>query len=303
MDLVVLQHGSHGEYADFRTVVEELKKSGHKIETWGTDSCKGFGTDKGVEAVAATIAAELDEYLLPLLEEMTVRVCFVGHSMGGLIIRAMLTKIKCLGHKNLVPLLYMSVATPHLGIRQIGGVKLTFAYLLGKVYSQAYADLCQDNETLSLLCDASHIEALKRFQVRTTMVNIHDHLVSFGTAAMLTRECCHEFEHEDACKKLRKPILLTPSSVPSDDTIRDSYKRIADFGNLRANRVVKQFKALRSLEWELVAVDLAHRGNAAHADIIARPGRGDKTRNVEVGRFSASRVAQRILECLNHPQH
>lgn len=118
--LVVLQHGFLGNHYDMRYLenalaVELSHVSTHVLSICSNDDC----SEAGIAKMAENLVAELNEYIeenMPdLIDARTEgRVSFIGHSMGGLVVR------KALEHRSLHYLrhrchVYVSLATPHLG--------------------------------------------------------------------------------------------------------------------------------------------------------------------------------------------
>ena len=297
--IIVFQHGSHGSVEDFNTIKDKLNKGIQRDEidivVWGSNSCSGFGTDVGVMKVAEKISNELDEYLKPQLEDSEINISLVGHSMGGLTLRAMLGMSETLSHPNVNLHTFISIASPHLGIRQMTWWMRALAYPIGIAFSETYLDLLQSNDCLSKLSDDHHINLLSKFKRRILYSNMSDHLVSYNTSSLtvgVNKESAALPVEIDPHSDIKKEICLSPEDIPGDNVILQSFSSFSDFRSSCANRVLSQFKALRKLEWSLIGVDFSRRGFAAHSDIVASP---TKMRNPSFGRHSAHHIADNIL--------
>ena len=118
--LIVLQHGFLGNHYDMQHLENALFALLPAATTHVLSArCNDSANDESIHVMARNLVKELCEYVelnLPhLLDERTPgRFSFIGHSMGGLIIR------KALEHDDLKFLrrrchVYVSLATPHLG--------------------------------------------------------------------------------------------------------------------------------------------------------------------------------------------
>eukprot|EP01060_Flectonema_neradi_P031508 TRINITY_DN479_c0_g1_i1.p1 TRINITY_DN479_c0_g1~~TRINITY_DN479_c0_g1_i1.p1 ORF type:complete len:327 (+),score=67.75 TRINITY_DN479_c0_g1_i1:56-982(+) len=301
--VIVFQHGSHGCVDDFATITEKLKEDIQKnseldVIIWGSDSCKGFGTDVGIMKVAETVSSELDEYLDPHLKESQIDITLVGHSMGGLILRAMLGMSQSLSHPNTNLHTYISIASPHLGIRQMTWWMRALAYPFGLLRSTTCLDLLQANDCLSEISNERHIEILKRFNRRILYSNMYDHLVSYNTSSLtvgVNEEPAALPVEVDPHSDIKKETTLRPDELPKDSEILNSFSSYSDFTSSCSKKVLSQFKSLRQLEWSLIGVDFSRRGALAHYDIIASP---TLMKNPIHGQHSASHISDTICRGL-----
>ena len=301
--VIVFQHGSHGCVEDFNTIKDKLNedvKNSKEIEViiWESNSCSWFGTDVGVMKVAEKISSELDEYLTPQLENSEINISLVGHSMGGLILRAMLGMSETLSHPNVNLHTFISIASPHLGIRQMTWWMRALAYPFGLMASTTCLDLLQSNDCLSKLSDDHHINLLSKFKRRILYSNMSDHLVSYNTSSLtvgVNKESAALPVEIDPHSDIKKEICLSPEDIPGDNVILQSFSSFSDFRSSCANRVLSQFKALRKLEWSLIGVDFSRRGAFAHYDIIASP---TMMKNPIPGQHSAHHIVGTIMEGL-----
>jgi pimeloyl-ACP methyl ester carboxylesterase len=118
--LIVLQHGFLGNSYDMRHLENALNlELPHSVTHTLSIRSNEDVSEQGIVCMADNLVSELNEYVeenMPDLRNATAKgkVSFIGHSMGGVVIR------RALEHKSLSWLrhrchVYMSLATPHLG--------------------------------------------------------------------------------------------------------------------------------------------------------------------------------------------
>jgi pimeloyl-ACP methyl ester carboxylesterase len=118
--LIVLQHGFLGNHYDMRYLenalaVELSDIHTHVLAICSSDECSELGINKMAENLVAELNEYVEENIPELIDTRTEgKVSFIGHSMGGLVVR------RALEHRSLHYLrhrchVYVSLATPHLG--------------------------------------------------------------------------------------------------------------------------------------------------------------------------------------------
>ncbi|KAJ9457374.1 hypothetical protein DIPPA_26553 [Diplonema papillatum] len=305
--IVLFQHGSHGQFEDFGTVVEELQAGlGDKVLVWGTDKCSFLGTDAGCREVAKVVTEEIDAYLEDRLAEhpgAKIELALVGHSMGGLLLRDAVARSRVITRSDRIVLAaYVSIATPHVGVRQLRWPLLWGAWLVGVLFSRSYRDLLNETDCLTQLCDDAHLAALARFRKRIAVSNVYDLLVSFNSSSLMLGDGtlpAHD-DHAFGSIGVARAVELTGGvDVPPEEEIVSAFATGLDFGSRRAKKVAHQLRALRSLDWEVIAVQApAARWRFAHTDIIATPTR---RRDPEPGRPYAKFIAREIIKAFDSP--
>eukprot|EP01061_Rhynchopus_euleeides_P045828 TRINITY_DN8422_c0_g1_i2.p1 TRINITY_DN8422_c0_g1~~TRINITY_DN8422_c0_g1_i2.p1 ORF type:complete len:329 (+),score=127.05 TRINITY_DN8422_c0_g1_i2:69-1055(+) len=320
--IVITQHGSHGDSDDMEAVKVELQDrlvgDGKKVSRvsplvkdagapeqadvvmWETDTCKWFGTERGTMRCASTIAAEFDAFATPLVSAAdTVHLVLVGHSMGGLICRALLRKSTVLrdaGH--IQPLLFLSIATPHVGAYQAHTLLRSVFSLWGRLVSQTCQDILHDSDCLEVLCDDDHLDHLKRFKQRCTVTNVErDHMCSFHTCSLTVGDVPSDAHPDERyAERIRKHVPLLPDGVPSEGAIRKAFSAAPED---KLRRIVRQMHALRQMEWTMVGADYSDSMLWAHTDIIGMGTVGDASRK---GRIAARHLADLIHDALREAQ-
>ena len=185
--LIALNHGIDGSVTDMhavRAALGELNKPG--VEVWETTA----NTDKTREGVLTcaerywtALAVKLGDVLgCPenSAASSKLRISFVGHSMGALVLRAVAAKLHaseltdCVKFDTLV-----CISSPHLGTRRLGhGAQGGVAPLirgfapplmrasLRVLGGQTGKEFLLEDDTLDILCDEQHCVSLRRFRRR-----------------------------------------------------------------------------------------------------------------------------------------
>jgi len=208
--LIALNHGIDGSVTDMhavRAALGELNKPG--VEVWETTA----NTDKTREGVLTcaerywtALAVKLGDVLgCPenSAASSKLRISFVGHSMGALVLRAVAAKLHaseltdCVKFDTLV-----CISSPHLGTRRLGhGAQGGVAPLirgfapplmrasLRVLGGQTGKEFLLEDDTLDILCDEQHCVSLRRFRRRCNYCNgSGDWIVNPETGSLLTAE-------------------------------------------------------------------------------------------------------------------
>eukprot|EP01066_Platyproteum_vivax_P009407 Platyproteum_vivax@DN4139_c0_g1_i1.p1 len=171
---VYMMHGLWGQEYDFLNIASRMQHKYPKVQIF-TPSVNTFKCYDGVEVCGQRLA----DYIMETLPKKEGRLSFIGHSFGGLVLRASLHLARAaIGHHELVNL--VTFATPHLGIPEsLPPLRIGALVLQGKTFS----DLTLQNDSLKQLCSDEHIDLLKQFQSLVVYGNlITDPLVGERTA-------------------------------------------------------------------------------------------------------------------------
>mmetsp|Transcript_1798 Transcript_1798/g.4162 ORF Transcript_1798/g.4162 Transcript_1798/m.4162 type:complete len:449 (-) Transcript_1798:1212-2558(-) len=119
--LVVLVHGLFGSDKHLKNVVKAMKSNFDEaaaVEVYVSNTNKRIKTLDGIEKCGERLIAELNDFLSKDSQKSLKTISFVGHSLGGLIVRY------TIGHAfdpqkqtifGLEPLHYVAICTPHVG--------------------------------------------------------------------------------------------------------------------------------------------------------------------------------------------
>jgi hypothetical protein len=181
--LVILTHG-------FLTTSKSVKKICDKIGEvqsitifCATIDC----TDDGILNAGINLSYMIIEFIG---NNKFKYISFIGASMGGLINRVaigLLTDIKTGTIAGLIPNIYISVATPHLGILDTSIIYKCLAYFVS-FDNSTMEDFNLQTKTLFLISDPRTIYfyGLSLFQKRYAFTNIDDDSVVSYTSAGIT---------------------------------------------------------------------------------------------------------------------
>ena len=112
--LIVLVHGYQGTTSDMRLIRNMLACVCPEALIFSSSANEGQ-TDGDIETMGVRLSMELTNFLSTHSSSFSIinRISFIGHSLGGLIVRA---AIPLLGEYKDRMYAYISLATPHLGI-------------------------------------------------------------------------------------------------------------------------------------------------------------------------------------------
>lgn len=108
-----LCHGFQGSHLDMLKLAHYFKHFNHEV-SYIVSRCNEADTTIGIEKLGERLAKEVEAQLKPYIEDGRLgTVSFVGHSLGGLIIRAALPHLsKYKDHMKT----FMTFSSPHLGV-------------------------------------------------------------------------------------------------------------------------------------------------------------------------------------------
>lgn len=239
--LVVLHHGIDGDAKDLHAIRHAIERRGVAgVECWETRANEGK-THAGIFACADRVWT----VLLPLLTHHSgpLRVSFVGHSMGGLVLRAVAAKLHgaAMAHVTLDTLVV--VASPHLGCRLLGRGGAGYAAPLManllpslmraglRVIKGAIGpQLLLDDTSLDELCNEAHCASLRAFRRRVTYANgTGDWLVNCESCSLLTKEELDAIVpvSEAACRQPGAAVLWRPSATACADAALPSTLQLS----------------------------------------------------------------------------
>ena len=177
-------------------------------------------------------------------------ISFIGHSFGGLIIRNCIGRLECVNYFDGVkPILYASVATPHLGSLSLNNIRQFLArHLIGWSGQEL---LFEDQVKILMLMskvNSCYYNGLKRFKLMLAYGNIkNDNMVTFESACIsypLKRTL--SFEH------INRLIVIDP----------EEYCEIPDYYSQEELAI---FSDLSELPWIRKGIDLSNYFKAHNA--------------------------------------
>lgn len=186
MHLIVIQNGLNSWHYSMNSIkmfLEEYLNEDYKIII--SDVNNFNKTWYGIEGCGKRLCLFVND----ICKTYNVKyISFIGHSFGGLIIR------NCIGHlnnmnffDNVIPILYTSIATPHLGIYYISkSGKFMAKYLIGSTGKELLIE--DENKILIEMSkeNTSYYKGLQKFRSILLYSNIkNDKLVSFESGCII----------------------------------------------------------------------------------------------------------------------
>ncbi|KAL3233566.1 hypothetical protein RNJ44_03606 [Nakaseomyces bracarensis] len=158
-----------------------------------------FKTFDGIEIIGYRTLIEICEYIKEFKEGKITKISFIGYSLGGLVSRFVVGKMysECREiFESIEPCIFMTVATPHLGIQfynprnYLNRTLLfgTFTALGSTILGKSGRELFianSSNDILVKMSTGEYVDALKQFKHRIAFANVrNDRTVAFFTGFM-----------------------------------------------------------------------------------------------------------------------
>lgn len=342
--LCVLAHGMGGDKDDWRTWLEYLRD---RCPSWNLRPLESLArpsmplVGKGLAVLAAHAAAETLEALRELAArpspgpgsgrgEGPLTLHCVGHSMGGLVLRAALPAI--LAGAPLVELgVFLTLSTPHLGVQASWGAPeamwRNLSCLTGIFSPQlpqlAIQDRAQRQPYLVVLADPEgpHVAALRRFRRRICATMAHaDPVIPVASGVIWPRRAWTKpdapasqaagwgfeaFSADAAPDRLEGESGTCSASSPSaslraDRPFREepaamAWARSADGACCFPKQVLE---GLETLQWERVVVRLQMPSSSVHVFLIGKASIGKASAQGALEHHFARECVYQLVENL-----
>ena len=182
--LVVLVHGYQGSTSDMRIIRNIVACLCPEAMIFCSSANEGQ-TDGDVESMGLRLAMELKDFLMKQSSSFSIiaRISFIGHSLGGLIIRA---AVALLGEYREKMHLYLSLSTPHLGITNKlieSGIAFLRLFRKAELFEQlTHTDAEESENTFLFRC--SNLRSLNWFHRVVFVGSRQDQYASLATATL-----------------------------------------------------------------------------------------------------------------------
>ncbi|CCF60483.1 hypothetical protein KAFR_0K01290 [Kazachstania africana CBS 2517] len=202
--LAVFIHGLWGSYKHMGSLQQMFKKlidSKEEIICYAPRQNAVFKTFDGIEIIGYRVIVEICQYMKQYREENPKseikKISIVGYSLGGLIARFVVGKMftECREFfQDIEPVMFLTMATPHLGIHFYNPLSIKYKWLLDPVLTflgstligKSGRELFIMNRSNSILVELSQgefLDALAKFRWRMVFANVkNDRTVAFYTA-------------------------------------------------------------------------------------------------------------------------
>lgn len=273
--LVILQHGIWGSAVEMENLANGLNDAfPGSLKTVSSTVNEGHTMD-GVEAGGRRLA-ELVKRESPESGYLS----FVCHSLGGLYARWALRVLQEEGwfdSSQMRPANFITTATPHLGILELGAFWRFGLRMFGKILGQTIKDLSLNSSSqacttaLETMCDDISLAPLRSFQLRVVYGNVQDDmwcrpctsLITATPPEVLDLPAGHPTLYSTKYSpSVQLPIADVNASAGEPDgnlVFPESHRKMIDY--IR--------KSLEVLRWERYVVDFPAEKftGAAHAKI------------------------------------
>ncbi|CAG9323932.1 unnamed protein product [Blepharisma stoltei] len=184
MHVIVLVHGFQGNSYDLKIVKNYIGMVYPRCFFLESTSNENR-TEGDIQEMGFRLSKELIHFLSEWCPDETPEISFIGHSLGGLIIRAALPYLSCLSDKMR---LFLTLSTPHLGVMYSSKILDAGMWVLKKFKKfLSMKQLCfEDHESVegTFLYKLSKYEGLEWFKYVVLVSSAQDKYAPFDSARM-----------------------------------------------------------------------------------------------------------------------
>lgn len=307
--LVVLVHGLMGNALEMDYLAQTLKRqvpydsSETSVVIHSAVSNEGH-TNDGIAAGGKRLANEINTLVKHFWKkhgDAQVTLSLVGNSLGGLYARYALSEVswkddQVLAQHSLIPRLFVTTCTPHLGVSQHTYIRLPrmVEAPIARVMQTTGRDLFRFSQVIEeMTIQSKYIDPLLAFDQRVAYINIYgtDFQVPTATAAFWAdTDSVHE---QDVTVATNEPSASMPSSIlmqlttpqrPSTLTQERNAKESSS-GTTTSNHLSQQ---LDHLGWTKVLVDVRE-----HLPMMSWTERNKEERPLQAASFTARELLER----------
>lgn len=207
--LVVFVHGFQGNSLDLRSIRNQVSLI--RSNTMLLCSCKNEGkTDGDIFDMGRRLAKEVLEFLSDWESSVVpVKISFIGHSMGGLIIRAALPYLQSLSDKFSF---LITLSTPHLGYGYKSSTLVDAGMWFIKKFKKSLSMqqlTMSDNKTLENTCiySLSKLEGIEWFKHLSFVSSFQDEYTPYESARVQVSTTANNDKNGVIMKKLSENLL------------------------------------------------------------------------------------------------
>ena len=275
--LVILCHGLYGLPSELYAARDKLRAVRGCV-VYCCESYAGEGTKRGIQELGATVAAEVRR-VVDAIRRDTHRqplrtISFLGHSLGGLIARSAIQQLwsdvdgPAAGTiAGLTPLVYMSTASPHLGVTNylfLPQLPVAMAAPLSRVFAgQTGVDLFSVDRAggavRTLATDPVALKALGSFRTRRMYaLRCGDLLVAFSRSMLVSPEAFLRRAHSTYSASASSSPAVAAAAAAGTDTCLHTVTFRASEGadRVRGHELAEPWAAsLEELGWQKVMVE------------------------------------------------
>ena len=246
-ELIIIQNGLNGWHkfmSSTKKYLDEHLDNNHIVEISNVNDLwnSWSGLDK--------MGKNLEKFVYTCCEKhKPIKISFIGHSLGGLIIRNCIGKLE----KNnffdkIKPNLYVSIATPHLGVYSISNIKWYLAkYAIGQTGKEL---LMEDSENIFMEMskpNTPYIDGLNKFNKKILYGNIEgDNTVSFESSCITHSVILDDYNFGELLE------IKVGSNLQNIKTVHENFP-------------TKLYYNLNKIEWIRKGIDISDQFNIHNA--------------------------------------
>jgi triacylglycerol esterase/lipase EstA (alpha/beta hydrolase family) len=248
MYLIVCAHGFLSGPYSLKKITEKLQTLPDVTLLISKVNSGEVGTSDGIINAGLRLSYEIIEFVK---DKNLKYISFIGSSMGGLISRVAIGLLCNVGKgtiADLIPLIYVSLGTPHLGILETTIFNKNMGYLLTHS-NESMEDFNLTSDTLLIISDPKtvYLIGLSYFKGRWVFTNVdNDGLVNYSSAG------------------ITKVYWELQSNTTDILGIFRDYKD-HDYIELKDSKENKILENLQLLEWNRVISSAGSSGLISHA--------------------------------------
>ncbi len=290
--LILMCHGLHGTIKDFTNrLTGSLERASSSSYFLVLPTCNQgkyvqliqSNTSNGTKVCAERVLSVMRKILKNHPRSRTLKdIIILGHSFGGIYTRYLLKLLvdESIIPKRLNPLHFISVASPHLGIRRKKGVFFGLFKTLAPIFAGSTGKelLLEDkNGIMDVLSDGPFLDALSYFEQRTCYGNIYNDInVPLCTSTLRSQNPYRENGVKISWEDKNYPGVVKTTFVKSVEEDDASRQRLAFSGDSKRGSQIRDIrKKLISLGWRRVDCKLWGPLGLAHVQIIGQQGGGE----------------------------
>ncbi|KAI9335915.1 putative serine esterase-domain-containing protein [Obelidium mucronatum] len=298
--LIVLIHGLQGFNTDMTYLTKQINKEAEAqgisetVHVLAPD-CNHALTCDSMEVQGQRIADTITAWLSAHPLSAPVRFSVVGHSLGGLIARTLVTRMD---FAKVTPKHFITVAAPHLGSSFMSSVPSALVSYMGGNAGLELELLDQQKLLRRLATEPELLKPLSQFESRTVYSCVaHDLSAGFETAGIRADNPCLAAK---PVSTIAVPFSGLLNSLPVLNSSSATQPRLEDISDIPRPDPKPEadpsgdFKAildgLNSLQWTRIAI-YPTRPLLAHVDCIVK----DESWNAQFGDSVIQDVVKRLF--------
>lgn len=330
--LIVLIHGLNGAPSDLQYLAQQLSQAlpagSTHCHCTAVNSTSRYSTHDGVDVGGQRVYDDIVSVIQRLKQSGSALqyISVVGHSLGGLYARYAITQLHA--HNSytqcsIQPLVFLTLATPHLGIYELHWVMQWGAsYVIGQTGKQL---VLKDGSTVQSDSDSSvsasatqplllqmstghHLTALQQFKHHILYSNITGDLsVGYCTASLRSSNPYTQLSNAELLK-----LVLKEHDYVVDEQLwrevqqrQEQHKQHDELAHCPAHLQSTVQTMLRNLtsapseaNHQRIAwhrYDVVGRLGLAHTDIVVR----SELLNLKYGKSTVAHIVKQFVECCN----